>query len=218
MMAGIMHVEIWSDVICPWCYIGKRRFEDALSKFDGADDVQIVWRAFELDPGAPPQRHGTLVQHLAVKYGMDAESAQASVDRLTRLAAAEGLEYHLDATRSGNTFNAHRLIHAAETEGIQGAMKERLLRAYFTEGAPIGDDDTLVRLAVEVGLDANMAATVLAGDAYASAVRADEQRAMEMGISGVPFFLIDGKFAIAGAQSADVILDLLERAATANVA
>jgi len=207
-----MRVDIWSDVVCPWCYIGKRRFEAAAAEFEHGGELEVVWRSFELDLGAPAERQGNLVEHLARKYGLDRAQAQANVDRLASLAGAEGLEFHLDQARGGNTFDAHRLIHLGRERGIQDAVKERLLAGYFTEGAPIGDRETLVALAVSGGLHEAEVRAVLDGDAYAGGVRADERDAQELGISGVPFFVVDGKFAVAGAQTADVIADVLRRA------
>ena len=132
-------VEIWSDIVCPWCYVGKRRFETALAAFDHRDDVAVRWRSFELDPGAPSVREHSSAEHLASKYGMSVEQAESSNAQMTELAAAEGLEYHLDRTRGGNSFGAHRLIQLALEHDLQDAMKERLMRAYFTEGEAIGD-------------------------------------------------------------------------------
>jgi predicted DsbA family dithiol-disulfide isomerase len=207
-----MRVEIWSDVVCPWCYIGKRRFEEAVAQFEHGDELEVVWRSFELDPGAPPERTGDTVGHLARKYGLSREQAQGNVDRLTAVAADEGLDYHLDRTRGGNTFDAHRLIHLGAERGIQDAVKERLLRAYFSEGEPVGDREALVRVSAEAGLDAEEARAMLDGDAFGEAVRADEREAQELGISGVPFFVIDRTFAVSGAQPAGAIVEVLRRA------
>jgi predicted DsbA family dithiol-disulfide isomerase len=211
-----MKVEIFSDVVCPWCSVGKRRFEAALARFEHADEIEVVWRAYELDPQAPPVREGDYADRLARKYGMSREQAVEANQRLTAVAAAEGLDFHFDRARPGNTFNAHRLLHyAAEVgPGYQDALKERLFLAYFTEGAAIGESETLVRLAAEVGLDAQECAAILAGDRYGAEVRADENEAMELGVTGVPFFVVDGKFGIPGAQDADTILSVLERAWT----
>lgn len=207
-----MKVEIWSDVVCPWCYVGKRRFESALAQFPHRDEVEITWRSFELDPNAPAERPESSMEHLVAKYGMSREKAEASYSHITGLAAQEGLSYHLDKTRSGNTFDAHRLLHLAGEHGLQGAMKERLMQAYFTEGEPIGDRDTLVRLAAEVGLGEAEARTVLEDDAYTVDVRADEREASELGISGVPFFVLDRQYGISGAQPSELFLGALERA------
>lgn len=207
-----MKVEIWSDVVCPWCYLGKRRFESALERFEHKADVDLRWRSFELDPSAPAVRDGDPVQRLADKYGMSRAQAVAANERVTSLAAAEGLDYHLDRARSGNTFDAHRLLHFAADQGCQDALKERFFRAYFTETEPIGDHKTLVKLAVDVGLDEHAVRDVLASAQFADGVRADEQQAAAYGISGVPFFVIDRRYGVSGAQPADVILETLRRA------
>jgi predicted DsbA family dithiol-disulfide isomerase len=207
-----MKVEIWSDVVCPWCYIGKRRFETALAEFAHRDGVEIIWRSFQLDPTAPPTTTGSLDEMLAAKYGVSRERARAMNANVTALAAEDGLDYHLDRARHGNTFDAHRLIHLAAAHGQQGAMKERLLQAYFSEGEAVSDRDTLVRLAAEVGIPAEEARTALAGDTYAKEVRADLRRAQMFGIRGVPFFAIDEKYGISGAQPTEVMLAALEQA------
>jgi predicted DsbA family dithiol-disulfide isomerase len=207
-----MRVEIWSDVVCPWCYIGKRRLEEALERFDHSEDVDVVWRAFELDPRAPATREGDYATRIASKYGTSGEQAQAMIDRMVAAGAGDGLDLRFDISRPGNTFAAHRLLHFAAERGCQDELKERLLRATFTEGEPIGDRGVLVRLAVETGLDADEVQSVLDSERYAGEVRADEQRANDLGISGVPFFVIDGRYAVSGAQSPDVFLDVLEQA------
>jgi predicted DsbA family dithiol-disulfide isomerase len=209
-----MRVEIWSDVVCPWCYIGKRRFEAALARFPHADEVEVIWRSFELDPNAPRRREGSQLDQLARKYGMTIEQAQASRDHLVQVAAEEGLEFRFDITQPGNTLDAHRLLHLAGRRGLQDRVKERLLAAYFTEGVPIGERDTLVRLAGEAGLDPTAAEATLTGDDYVADVRSEEEEAAALRISGVPFFVIDRKFGVSGAQPAEVLLEALERAWT----
>jgi predicted DsbA family dithiol-disulfide isomerase len=211
-MSGMapLTVEIWSDVVCPWCYIGKRRFEAALVDFP--HEVEYTWRSFELDPGAPPTREHSASEHLAAKYGMSLEQAQASHAQMTDLAAQEGLEYHLENARGGNSFDAHRLIHLAAAHGKQDEAKERLMRAYFTEGVAIGDREALVALAADIGLDPDEARSVLESDAYADAVRADEQLAHRIGINGVPFFVLDRRLGVSGAQPAEVLVQALEKA------
>ena len=206
-----MDVEIWSDIACPWCYIGKRRFEAALEQFEHRDDVNVTWRSFELDPAAPPERTGDRAERLAEKYGMTVEQAREAEQQLTGVAASEGLPFRFDIARSGSTFDGHRLVHLAETHGLQDEMKERLLRAYFTEGELMSDHDTLVRLAGEVGLDEQEVRELLAGDRYADAVRADERTAGELGISAVPTFVIDRKLGASGAQPPEALLDLLRQ-------
>ena len=202
-------VEIWSDVACPWCYIGKRRFESALAHFEQRDQVEIIWRSFELAPDAPDTTDETLNEMLSKKYGMSLQQAQDANSRVTALAAAEGLDYHLDKAQYANTFHAHQLIHLAAEYHLQDAMKERLLKAYFTDGLALGHIDTLVQLAAEIGIDANKAQTALVNDTYADAVRADEQRAHDFGISGVPFFAFNEKYGVSGAQPAEMFSEVL---------
>ncbi len=211
-----MRVEIYSDVVCPWCAVGKRRFEKALRRFEHADEVDVVWRAYELDPNAPARREGDYLGRLAVKYAMTRQQAATVTERLTATAAEEGLDFHFERARPGNTFDAHRLLHHAREAGpdLQDAFQERLFVAYFTEGAAVGEPETLVRLAADVGLDAQACAEVLAGDRYADAVRADERQALELGVTGVPYFVVDGRFAIPGAQDPDTVLGVLRRAWT----
>jgi predicted DsbA family dithiol-disulfide isomerase len=205
-------VEVWSDVACPWCYIGKRRFERALAGFAHRDEVEVVWRSFELDPEAPRLEEGSSAERLARKYGMTVEQAEASQARLTQAGAGEGLAYRLADTRRGNSFNAHRLLHLGLARGRQDEVKERLMRAYFTEAEAIGEPETLERLAVEAGLERSEVAELLAGDRYAEDVRADERRAALLGIRAVPFFVIDGRYGVEGAQPAEVILQALRAA------
>lgn len=207
-----MQVEIWSDVVCPWCYIGKRRFESALASFPEREHVEVVWRSFELDPDAPRHSPETLNELLAHKMGAPVERVAAAQERLTALAADEGLDYHLDRAQHGNTFDAHRLIHLAAEHGRQGEMKEQLMHAYFTEGKAIGEPDALVEVGSSVGLDPHELRSTLDNEAYADAVRADERRAAQLGISGVPFFVFDGRYAVSGAQPTDVFRSVLQRA------
>lgn len=209
-----MTVEIWSDVVCPWCYVGKRKFEAALERFEHSDDVDLVWRSFELDPdaGPSPAEAGSYAARIAAKYGQGLEAAQGMIDTMTANAAAEGLDFRFDLARPGNTFDAHRLLHLAREHGLQDTLKERLDRATFTEGSPSSDHTALHGLAVEVGLPGDEVDAVLASDRYADAVRADEAQARAYGISGVPFFVIDQKYGISGAQPADVVLGALEQA------
>ena len=206
-----MDVEIWSDIACPWCYIGKRRFEAALERFEHRDQVQVTWRSFELDPDAPPERHGDLAARLAEKYGMSVEQARASQQNLTDMAAGEGLKYHFDKARSGNTFDAHRMIALAAEHGLQDAMKERLLSAYFTEGELVSDPEALGRLASEVGVPAAAVRETLASDRFADEVRNDELTAQRLGISAVPTFVVDRALGASGAQPPDQLLALLEQ-------
>jgi predicted DsbA family dithiol-disulfide isomerase len=215
---NIVNVEIWSDVACPWCYVGKRRFEAALAAFEHRDEVTVTWRSFELDPAAPREREVDLATHLAQKFGTSREQALAMQQRLSGVGAGDGIEFRHDIARGGNTFDAHRLLHLAAAHDRQDALKERLLRAYHTEGEPIGDPATLERLAVEVGLPPEEVRDVLAGDRYAADVRDDERTAASFGISGVPFFVVDRSLAASGAQSPDILGELLSRGWSAPAA
>ena len=211
-----LRVDIWSDIACPWCYIGKRRFESALSRFPHAVETEVVWRAFELDPSAPRESDGTISysERLARKYHSPPEEATAMIARMTDIARADGLPFDFARIRPGNTFDAHRLLHFAYENGRQDQVKERLLRAYLCEGESIGDRDVLVRLAAEAGLAGGDVRAALLGDAYVREVRADESEAAELGISGVPFFVLGGRYAVSGAQPADVLLAALDQAWT----
>lgn len=209
-----MKVEIWSDVVCPWCYIGKRRFASALAQFEHRDQIEIIWRSYQLDPSASRTVEKTVTEMLAEKYGVSQKQAAAMHDRVSGIAAQEGLEYHLEQARHCNTFDAHRLIHLAAAHHLQDEMEERLFHAYFTEGAALGETETLVKLAVDVGLDADEARTVLTSDTYANEVRADAQRARRLGIQGVPFFAIDETYGVSGAQPSEVIREVLLEAWT----
>jgi predicted DsbA family dithiol-disulfide isomerase len=207
-------IDVWSDIACPWCYIGKRRLEAAIARFPHGPAVDVVWRAFELDPSAPRVRDRSVpyAERLAKKYGTHVAEAQLKLEQMTDLAAKDGLDFHFERVQSGNTFDAHRVLHLALERGVQGAVKERFLRAYMTEGEPIGEPEALVRLAGEAGLEADEVRAVLAGDSYSAEVRADEDQARAAGISGVPFFVLAGRYAVSGAQSADVLLDALTQA------
>jgi predicted DsbA family dithiol-disulfide isomerase len=212
-MSKRLQVQIWSDIACPWCYVGKRRFESALAGFAQASEVEVVWRSFELDPSAPRIRERQdYAERLAGKYGMSRAQAQARIDQLVSLAAAEGLELNFTDIQPGNTFDAHRLLHLAHAQGKQGELKERLLRAYLCEGQPIGEPATLLAAASDVGLDVDACQAVLATDQYAREVRADQDLARRIGISGVPFFVLDQRYAVEGAQPSEVLLSALQRA------
>ena len=209
-----LELEVWSDIACPWCYVGKRRLETALKRFSHAADVKLIWRAFELDPGAPRERPRDVshAEFLARKYGMSVAQAQKATDNLVQVARAEGLAFDFENIRSGNTFDAHRLVHLGLDRGKQDAVKERMLKAYFEQAELMSDHGTLVRLATEAGLNETEVTDVLAGDTYKTDVRKDEADARELGITGVPCFVFDRRFAVSGAQSAEVMLNALEKA------
>jgi predicted DsbA family dithiol-disulfide isomerase len=206
-----VHVEIWSDIACPWCYVGKRRLEAALAAFEHRDEVTVTWRSFELDPAAPRERGGDRAAHLAEKYGVTVERAIEMQDYMMRVAAGDGLDFRFDLARSGSTFDAHRLLHLAAEHGLQDAMKERLVRAYLTEGELIGDPEVLERLAVAAGLPRSEVLELLAGDRFAAEVRADERTAAELGIHAVPFFVVDRALGASGAQPPEVLGEMLRR-------
>ena len=209
-----LRVDIWSDIACPWCYVGKRRFENALRRFPERDAVEVVWRSFELDPSAPKRRDGSVsyATRLAKKYGVPQARSEAMIRHMTDIAKSEGLNIDFDRVQPGNTFDAHRLLHLAREHGMADALKERLFAAYFSEGEPIGEPDVLARLAAEVGLDPAELQRTLAGDAYAAAVRDEESVASELGIRGVPFFVLAGRYGVSGAQPAETLLEALGEA------
>jgi len=212
-----LQVEIWSDVVCPWCYVGKRRFEAALDGFAHSEEIELRWKSFELDPGARSRtaeddnERDDYADRLARKYGTSRAGAQQMLDTMTAAAAAEGLDFHFEKAIRANTFNAHQVIHLAAEWSVQDAVKERLLRGYFSEGEAVGDPTVLARLAAEAGLDADEVRQALADQRYAGAVRADQAEAARLGISAVPFLVVDRRYGIAGAQPADEILQVLQR-------
>ena len=207
-----MQVEIWSDLVCPWCYLGKRRFERALESFGHRDEVTVVYRSFELDPSAPAGVTTPTVERLADKYGMTAQQADDAQRQMEQRAAQDGLEFRMDGLRSGNTRDAHRLLHLAKAHGVQAALAERLHRAYFTEQASIFDHSSLTELAVEAGLDRDDVNRVLASQEYGDAVDTDEEMARALGANGVPLFIIDRRYGISGAQPPEVIEQVLDQA------
>ena len=206
-----MQIEIWADVVCPWCYLGTRHFEQALERFPHRDEVEAVYRSFELDPSVPAGVTAPTAEVLASKYGMGLEQAREAQRQMEQRAAQAGLTFRMEDLRSGNTRDAHRLLHLARARGRQAEMAERLYRAYFTDQASVFDHASLAGLAADAGLDRDEAQAVLAGDEYSLAVDADEEMARSFGISGVPFFVIDRRYGISGAQPAETIAAVLER-------
>jgi len=213
-------LDIWSDIACPWCYIGKRHLEQALSTFEHAADVEIHWRAFELDPSAPAvrDRSQSYAERIAKKYGVSPAQGQQMIDRVVTAGAKAGLPFRYDLITPGNTFDAHRLLHWAHELGKQGELKERMLRGYMVEGVAIGDREALYALVADVGLDVAEARTVLESERYRDEVRADEALARELGISGVPFFVMAGKIGVSGAQPAELLREALAKAWAEHVA
>jgi predicted DsbA family dithiol-disulfide isomerase len=206
-----VHVEIWSDIACPWCYVGKRRFEKALQTYEHADEVTVTWRSFELDPTAPRERPGDNASHLAEKYGRTRDEAVGMLDSMTQTAAEEGLEFRFDIARSGNTFDAHRIVHLAKAHGKQDAAEERFMSAYLHEGESLGDHTTLERIGIELGLPADEVRDVLHTERYAEEVRDDERTAASLGIRAVPFFVVDRARGASGAQPPEVLAELLRQ-------
>ena len=213
-----MRIDIWSDVVCPWCYVGKRRFERALAAFDARDEVQVVHRSFQLDPSRPKGQTQKRREMLMAKYRLTAAQVQGLDAQMEQTAAAEGLEYHLGDGVTGNTLDAHRLLHLAAARGRQDDALERFYRAYFTEGRSLFDRPSLTALAVEAGLDERDVHGVLDSDAYAAAVATDIREAQTLGANGVPFFVFDNRFGVSGAQASDVFSQVLARARENRVA
>ena len=210
-----MQIEIWSDVVCPWCYIGKRRLESALAGFEHADEVEVVWRSFQLDPTAPREATESIAAHLGSKYGGGADAGRQMIDRVTEVAAGEGLAFDYHDAQRASTFDAHRLLHLAHAEGgssLQGELKERLLAAYFTGARNPADHAVLTEAALAVGLPAARVASVLGSEEYAEEVAADVAQATAYGATGVPFFVVDRRYGVSGAQPSEVFTQLLDRA------
>lgn len=206
-----LRVDIWSDIACPWCYIGKRRFERALADFPHRDQVDVVWHSFELDPGAAERNPLGMRDALAAKYRRTPAQAQDMMDGVAQAAAGEGLNYRLDDAKLVNTARAHALLHLAAERGVQDRLKETLLDAYFTQGADLSDPDTLVTLAQSARLDAGEARAALTDEARVAAVRRDEAQAAALGITGVPFFVLGGKYGVSGAQDRQTFLGALNQ-------
>jgi predicted DsbA family dithiol-disulfide isomerase len=206
-----MQIEIWSDVVCPWCYIGKRRFETALAQSGNREQINVIWRSFELDPNAPRQQPGTIRELLSHKYHISLQEADEMIARVSSIAKGAGLEYRLDIARRGNTFDAHRLLHFAAEKQVGELAIESVMHAYFSKSLPVGDRTALARLAPKFGLSESEALAVLESDKYSDAVRADESRAAGFGISGVPFFVFDEKSGISGAQPVEVFVEALQQ-------
>jgi predicted DsbA family dithiol-disulfide isomerase len=206
-----MHIEIWSDIICPYCYIGKRRLEEALAKFQHKEEVKIEYRSFELNPDAKVHYDEDNIELLSKKYGTSKEQIKAMNLQLTEQAKEVGLIYHLDKIKATNTLNAHRLIHLAKQFGKENEMVERLFKAYFTEVRHVGETKTLIELATEIGLDQQKVQSMLSSNEYEADVRAQEQDAQQIGVTGVPFYVINRKYAISGAQPSEVFLEVMEK-------
>ncbi|WP_313276937.1 DsbA family oxidoreductase [Timonella senegalensis] len=212
-MSSPLKVDIWSDIACPWCYIGKRKFEEGLSQFAGRDDVEVEYHSFELAPDTPVDFEGSEIDFLAKHKGMPKAQVEQMLDHVTGIAAEVGLEYRFDQLKHTKTLQAHQLLHFAKSQGKQREMKERLLKAYFTEGKHVGKNDTLVELAGEIGLDKDATRAALESGEFASDVQADLNMAREYGINGVPFFVFNNKYGVSGAQAPETFTQVLDQVA-----
>jgi predicted DsbA family dithiol-disulfide isomerase len=206
-----MRVDIWSDIVCPWCYIGNSRFSRALADFEHRDDVEVVPRSFELDPSIPEGQATPILDLLASKYGMSPAQAQQAEARVAALAEAEGLDFTVDRAM-GNTFDAHRLVHLGGEHGAAERVAQRLYHAYFGEGRSVFDREALVGVAADAGLDPDGARQALENGSYGDEVRGDEDQARRLGITGVPFCVLDGKFGVSGAQPEETFAQALRQA------
>jgi predicted DsbA family dithiol-disulfide isomerase len=207
-------IEVWADIVCSWCYVGKHHLEEALSALPDAGAVDLRWRSFELDPTIARDA-GSADEELARRRGVSLAEARAMHEETERMGAQMGIRFDFARARRGNTFDAHRVLHMAQAEGLQIAMLDRLLAAYFSEGEPIGDRAALARVAGGAGLDPAAVAAMLEGDTHAADVRADEREAAALGISAVPFFVLDRRFGLAGAHPAETLREAIEQARTA---
>ncbi len=215
VVSETVKVDIWSDIACPWCFVGKRRFETAAATFaEGGGSLEVEYHSFELSPDTPVDFDGTEVDFLVGHKRMPAAQVETMLAQMTQLASTEGLSYDFDALQHTNTVKAHELLHFAKAQGRQLDMKERLLSAYFEEGRHVGRIDDLADLAEEIGLDRSEVVEALKSEQFLPAVQADKEQAIAYGISGVPFFVIDGKFGVSGAQDPSVFVEVLQKAAS----
>jgi predicted DsbA family dithiol-disulfide isomerase len=212
-----MEVEIWSDIMCPFCYIGKRRFENALENFEYNNEVEITWRSFQLNPDIETDPDANINEYLAKAKGWSFEQAQQMNQRVTNMAADEGLEYNMDQAIVANSFDAHRVVQFSKDRGKANEMEEALFKAYFTDGKNIADHQTLIALAEGIGIDPTEVKSILGSEKYANTVKHDIQLAQNINITGVPFFLFDRKFAVSGARETEVFLKALKQSWNAKV-
>jgi predicted DsbA family dithiol-disulfide isomerase len=210
-MENKLKIQIWSDIMCPFCYIGKRRIEEALSQFENKEAVAIEWKSFELDASFIPSPEDNIIEHLAEKYRKDTDWAQTMVDNMTENAKTAGLDFHFEKAVLANSHNAHRLLHLAKKYNLANELEELLFKAYLTDGQDLNNLNTLSKLGIEVGLEAKVIDQVLHSDLYSKEVKQDIQQANAVGVQGVPFFVFDNKYAISGAQPATAFLQTLEK-------
>ncbi|UPW09922.1 DsbA family oxidoreductase [Gordonia terrae] len=210
-MSAPITVDIWSDIACPWCYIGKRKFEAGLAEFAGRDDVEVTYHSFELAPDTPVDFDGSEVDFLVRHKGMPAQQVEGMLEQVTGIAAEVGLDYDFDSLQHTKTLKAHEALHFAKERGRQLDLVERLFKAYFEEGRHVGRPDELADLAADIGLDRDEVIAALDSGAYAPAVAADIDQARAYGISGVPFFVINGKYGVSGAQAPEIFAQALDK-------
>lgn len=206
-----MKVEIWSDIVCPFCYIGKRKFESALAAFDIKEQVEIVWHSFQLDSDMIPVLGQTVNQYLAERKGVSPEKGKEMNDYMSNIAKEVGLEYNFDKAIITNTMDAHRLLHLAKTTGVQNEVKEKVFAAYYTDGKDVGDTETLVQIGESAGLESDKIRAMLQSNQYLKEVRIDQFRGEQLGVQAVPFFVFNNKYAVSGAQSAEVFTNVLQK-------
>lgn len=206
-----LKVQIWSDIMCPFCYIGKRRIEDALQHFDHKEAVEIEWKSFQLDPSFIASEQDSMVEHLAEKYRKDADWAQQMLDNMTQNAKKSGLDFHFEKAVMANSWNAHRLLHLAKKHNLANDLEESLFKAYLTDGKNVNDLEILAELGLEVGLTAEEIKQVLHSKAYANEVQQDIKEAQSIGVQGVPFFVFDSKYSVSGAQDSETFVKTLEK-------
>lgn len=212
-----MDVEIWSDIMCPFCYIGKHRFENAIETFEYSDEIKVIWRSYQLNPDMKTNPNVNINEYLADAKGWSKEQTRQMNQRVTDMAAQEGLKYNMDQAVVANSFDAHRLVQFSKDRGKANEMQEAIFKAYFTDGKNIADHQTLITLAKSIGIDPTEAKSILEGEKYANAVKHDIQLAQNINITGVPFFLFDRKFAVSGARETEVFLKALKQSWNANV-
>jgi len=209
-----MKIEIWSDVMCPFCYIGKRNFEKALEQFADKDKVEVEWKSFQLDPTIPEVAEENQVDYLVKRKGMNREQVEGMLENVTQMAQQVGLEYHLDKSVMVNSQKAHQLIQFAKTKNLGDQIEERLFKAFFTEGKNIADTNTLTQLGIDIGLDKNELQVAFTDDQYRYQMNQDIQEGQQLGVRGVPFFVFDRKYGISGAQPSEAFLDTLSKSFT----
>ncbi len=207
-----MRIEIWSDIACPWCFIGKRRFETALGRFDHKEDVDVEWHSYQLDPGLPEHFDGTEAEYLSRSKGISVEQVRQMFTHVTQQAEGEGLRYDFDSVVVANSFTAHRFLHLAKTQGVMSEAKEALLSGHFEHGRDIADHDYLAEVGRSLGIDPALTRRVLESDEFIAEVEADIAEARALGVTGVPFFVIDRKYGISGAQAPETFAEALETA------